>query len=73
MAQLKSEAQPGSAVKGAFSLEGSCPMASMAPVLAIVLMAAGVVLKKENGPTPLRRLCSFRQPGRAKLNSAQKG
>src|SRR5207302_7687514 len=27
-------------------------------------MVAGVVLKKENGPTPLRRLSSFRQPGR---------
>jgi len=36
VAQLKSEAQPGSAVKAAFSLERSCPMASMAPVLAIV-------------------------------------
>jgi len=34
--QLKSEAQPGSAAKAAFSLERSCPMESMAPVLAIV-------------------------------------
>src|SRR5215831_18249746 len=28
---------------------------------------------KENGPTPPGRLRSFRQPGRAKLNSAQEG
>ncbi len=46
-------------------------MESMAPVLAIVSMVAGVVL--ENGPTPLRRLCSFRQPGRAKLNPPCRG
>src|SRR6266436_2185040 len=33
---VKSEAQPGSAAKAAFSLERSCPTKSMAPVLAIV-------------------------------------
>jgi hypothetical protein len=42
-------------------------MESMAPVLAIVQMAAGAVLKKETGPTPLARLCSFRQPGQAQI------
>jgi hypothetical protein len=28
---------------------------------------------KENGPTPLERLSSFRQPGRAALNSPPRG
>jgi transposase len=36
VAQLKSEAQPGSAAKAACSLERSCPTESMAPVLAIL-------------------------------------
>jgi hypothetical protein len=43
---LESPLQPGSAAKAAFSLERSCPMESMAPVLAIMEMAAGVVLKR---------------------------
>jgi hypothetical protein len=42
----------------------------MAPVLAIVWMVAGVVL---DGPTPLGRLSSFRQPGRTMLNSPWRG
>jgi len=33
--QLESETQRGSAAKAAISLERSCPMSSMAPVLAI--------------------------------------
>ena len=46
-AELKSDAQHGSAAKAAFfSLERSCPTLSMAPVLAIVWMVAGVVLKR---------------------------
>ena len=45
-----------------------CPKSSMAPVLAIMYMVAGVVLKRESGPTPLGRLSGFHQPGRAKLN-----
>ena len=35
LAQLESAAQRGSTAKAAFSLERSCPMSSMAPVLAI--------------------------------------
>ena len=42
-----------------FVLERSCPTVSMAPAQAIVWMAAGVVLNKENGPTPMERLSSF--------------
>jgi hypothetical protein len=45
----------------------------MAPVLAIVWMAAGIVLNKDNSPTPLGRLSWFRQPGLATLNSTEKG
>ena len=44
--QLQSQPQPGSAAKAVFSLERSCPKTSMAPVLAIVWMVAGVVLKR---------------------------
>src|SRR5437879_5533304 len=36
LVRVESAAQPGSAAKAAFSLERSCPMESMAPVLAIV-------------------------------------
>jgi hypothetical protein len=46
LAQLESVAQPGSTAKAAFTLERSCPSRSMAPVLAIVSMVAGVVLKR---------------------------
>ena len=47
VAQLESEAQRGSAAKAVFfSMERSCPTLSMAPVLAIVWMVAGVVLKR---------------------------
>jgi hypothetical protein len=47
LAQLQSEAQHGSAAKAAFlRLERCCPTLSMAPVLAIVWMVAGVVLKR---------------------------
>ena len=35
LAQLESAAQPDTAAKAAFSLERSCPMSSIAPVLAI--------------------------------------
>jgi hypothetical protein len=35
LAQLESAVQLGSAAKAVFSLERSCPMSSMAPVLAI--------------------------------------
>jgi hypothetical protein len=49
-------------------MERFCPIYSMAPVVAIVWMVAGIVLKKENGPTPMERLSSFRQPGRTTLN-----
>jgi hypothetical protein len=46
VAQLESEAQHGLAAKARiFSLERSCPTLSMAPVLAIVWMVAGIVLK----------------------------
>ena len=54
--QLESAAQPGSAAKAVFSLERSCPMSSMAPVLAITWMVAGIVLAKGNGPTPMERV-----------------
>lgn len=47
VAQLESEAQHGLAAKAVFfSLERSCPTLSMAPVLAIVCMVAGVDLKR---------------------------
>jgi len=46
-----------------FFLERFCPIKSMAPVLAIVRMVAGVVLKKENGPTPMGRLNCFSPTG----------
>ena len=55
------------------SMERSCPNVSMAPVLAIVWMVAGVVLKKESDPTPMGRLSRFRHPGRALLNSPWRG
>jgi hypothetical protein len=45
-ARIESEAQHGSAAKAAISLERSCPILSMAPVLAIVWMVASVVLKR---------------------------
>jgi hypothetical protein len=56
-----------------FSMERSCPTLSMAPVLAIVRMVAGVALNKDNGPTPLGRLSRFCQPGRTTLNSTWRG
>jgi hypothetical protein len=34
------------------SLERFCPSLSMAPVLAIVKMVAGIVLNKDQGPDP---------------------
>ena len=47
MAQLESEAQHGLAAKArVFSMERLCPTLSMAPVLAIVWMVAGIVLKR---------------------------
>ena len=46
-AQLESEAQHGLAAKArVFSMERLCPTLSMAPVLAIVWMVAGIVLKR---------------------------
>ena len=42
VAQLKSQVQHGSTAKAALTLERSCPMESMAPVLAIVKMVAGL-------------------------------
>jgi hypothetical protein len=36
LADLESAIQPGSAAKAVFTLERSCPMSSMAPVLAIM-------------------------------------
>jgi hypothetical protein len=68
--QLRIPLQPDSTVKAAFSLERSCPKWSLAPVLAIAWMVAGIVLAKGNGPTPMERLCKFRYPGRARLNSS---
>jgi hypothetical protein len=38
--------------KAAISLERFCPSLSMAPVLAIVKMVAGIVLNKDQGPNP---------------------
>ena len=74
VAQLESKAQHGSAAKAVFfSMERSCPTLSMAPVLAIVRMVAGVALNKDNGPTPLGRLSRFCQPGRTTLNSTWRG
>ena len=51
--------QPGSTVRAVPSLERSCPTTSMAPVLAITWMVAGIVLAKGNGPTPMERVRSF--------------
>ena len=74
VAQLESEAQHGLAAKARFfSLERSCPTLSMALVLTIVWMVAGIVLNKDNGPTPLGRLSRFRRPGQATLNSTENG
>jgi len=53
---LESQLQPDSAVKAVESLERSCPTISMAPVLAITWMVAGIVLAKGNGPTPMERV-----------------
>ena len=61
---------PDSTVKAAFSLERSCPKWSLAPAWAITWMVAGIVLAKGNGPTPMERLCKYRYPGRARLNSS---
>jgi len=71
--QLQCGARQGSAAKAVFTLERSCPNISVAPVWAIVWMVAGVVLKKENDPTPMGRLDEFRHPGRALLNSPWEG
>jgi hypothetical protein len=37
--------------------------------MAIVSMVAGVVLKKESGPTPLERLSSFSSTGPGQVES----
>ena len=44
--------QPSSTAKAAISLERFGPTLSMAPVLAIVKMVAGIVLNKDQGPDP---------------------
>ena len=59
VAHLESGAQYGPAAKAVLSLERSCPTVSMAPAPAVVWMAAGVVLNRESGPTPMERLRSF--------------
>jgi hypothetical protein len=46
LALLESQSQLGSAAKAAFTLVRFCPNFSMAPVLAIMYMVAGVVLKR---------------------------
>jgi hypothetical protein len=40
-------------------MEHFCPIYSMAPAVAIVWVVAGIVLKKENGLTPMERVRSF--------------
>src|SRR6516165_1332772 len=55
--------QPGSTAKAVFSLERFCPHLSMAPVLAIVKMVAGIVLNKEQGPNPDGETVSVSPPG----------
>ena len=55
----------GRVAKAAFTLVRFC--LNLAPVLAIYVDGGGRCPEKENGPTPLGRLSSFHQPGRAKL------
>lgn len=69
--KLESDVQPGSAAKAALSLAHFCPHLSMAPVLGDCKDGGGIVLNKDKGPTPLERLCKFRRPGRAMLNSTR--
>ena len=71
LAGLESETQPGSTAKAALSLAHFCPHLSMAPVLGDCKDGGGIVLDKDKGPTPMERLCEFRRPGRAKLNSTR--
>jgi hypothetical protein len=74
VAQLKYEAQPGSAAKAAAFFPGAfLPEYELGSGSGDCVDGGGRCPEKENGPTLLRRLCSFRQPGRAKLNSAQEG
>jgi len=53
---LESDYNLARTAKAVFPLERSCPTTSMAPVLAITWMVAGIVLGKGKGPTPMERV-----------------
>ena len=69
VAQLKSEAQHGPTAKAVFFLTGAfLPDFEHGSGIGDCVYGGGCCPEKDNGPTPLGRLSSFRRPGRAALN-----
>src|SRR5258707_15827488 len=67
--QLKSEAQHGPTAKAVFFLTGAfLPDFEHGSGIGDCVYGGGCWPEKDNGPTPLGRLSSFRRPGRAALN-----
>ena len=74
MAQLKSGAQHGPAAKAVFFLTGAfLPDFEHGSGIGDCVYGGGCCPEKDNGPTPLGRLSSFRRPGRAALNLTWRG
>ena len=70
--ELKSVAQPGSTAKAAYSLARSCPIRGAWVRYWRLCGWWRRGSEKNNGPTPMERLCKGRRPGRAELNSPWK-
>src|SRR6266576_6517666 len=69
VAQLKSEAQHGPTAKAVFFLTGAfLPDFEHGSGIGDCVYGGGCCPEKDDGPTPLGRLSSFRRPGRAALN-----
>ena len=68
MTLLQSQSQPGSAAKVANYLGAFLPEIQHGSGIGDYEHGGGRCPEKESDPTPLGRLSSFRQPGRAKLN-----
>jgi len=67
--QLKSEAQHGPTAKAVFFLTGAfLPDFEHGSGIGDCVYGGRCCPEKDNGPTPLGRLSSFRRPGRAALN-----
>ena len=67
--QLEFAAQHGLAAKADFSLERFSPDTKHGSGTGDCVDGGRRCPEKEKGPTPLERLCRFRRPGRAMLNS----